>query len=476
MRTDTGHPHADHLMNRAEQFGQGHIFTWWDQLDEASRNGLLNQVSSIDFDLVRDLIDRLVLTMSPPQNLELGPAPIVSVPRTDEERARAREAQEIGEQKIREGKVAALVVAGGQGTRLGFPGPKGAFSIGPVSGKCLFQIFAERVLANRKRYGSPIPWYIMTSSENHLATCRFLKDHAYFGFPEEDILCFQQGTLPAVDPNGRIILESKGNIFLSPDGHGGTLRALKVSGTLEDMVSRGIEEISYFQVDNVLVKVLDPVFVGYHCREHADMSSKVVSKAYPEEKVGVIGMRNGRLGVIEYSDLGKEDMYARTADGSLKYWAGSIAIHILRVGFVDELTRHGIKLPFHRAEKKVPYVDQSGTTRTPDTPNGIKFESFLFDALEYARRSVTMEVIRSEEFSPVKNATGVDSPETARRDLSELHASWLEQAGIRVPRNNDRTLAVRIEISPRFALDSHDLAARLSSPLVIKGDLLLEDQ
>jgi UDP-N-acetylglucosamine/UDP-N-acetylgalactosamine diphosphorylase len=473
---NAGLTNVHQLRERAEQSGQGHIFNWWNELDEPSQKELLNQVHSLDFDLVNELIHTLVTTVPSPLRLELEPAPILPIPGTAHEKARMREAKELGETKISEGKVAVLVVAGGQGTRLGYPGPKGAFPIGPISGKCLFQFFAERIIRNRRRYGRPIPWYIMTSPDNHDTTYSFFKDRRYFGIPEGDVFFFSQGTLPAVDHNGKIILEAKGRIFLSPDGHGGTLRALNASGALADMITRGIKEISYFQVDNILAKVLDPVFIGYHCKENADISSKVVRKSYPEERVGIIGIQNKRLGVVEYSDLAKEDMYATNSDGSLKYWAGSIAIHLLHVHFVEELTRHGIRLPFHRAEKEIPYVDVSGAVQQPQYPNGIKFESFIFDALGYAQRSVTMEVIRSEEFSPIKNATGVDSPETARRDFSHLHASWLEQTGVRVPRNKDGTLAVRIEISPLFALDTEDLSSRLSPDLEITGDLLLEDE
>ncbi len=461
-------------MEKARRAGQGHLFSWWHDLDEAGRRELLLQVHSIDFDLIQDLVASLVLHPPPANPASLEPVPIIPIPRDEQERSRAREAQERGEHVIREGKVAALVVAGGQGTRLGFPGPKGAFPIGPLSGKSLFQFFAERILAARKRYGIPIPWYIMTSKDTHDATCTFFDTHHYFGLPPHDVIFFQQGMLPSVDRNGKIIMEDKGRIFFSPDGHGGTLRALKKSGALADLVDRGIEEISYFQVDNVLVKVLDPVFIGYHRKEAAQMSSKVVRKAYPEEKVGIIGKRAGKLSVIEYSDLSKEDMYARNPDGSLTYWAGSIAIHLLNVGFVETLTRTQVRLPFHKAEKKIPYIDATGVRRIPASPNGFKFESFIFDALQWAQRSVVMEVARAEEFSPVKNAQGVDSPLTAQKDLQELCASWLERAGVSVPRDTDGQLAVRIEISPLYALDAEELAGKLPSGFSFTGDLFLD--
>lgn len=466
----------DALMEKAIRAGQEHIFAWWEELDERARSELLAQVRSIDFELIRRLVDSLVLHPPAHGPVELEPAPIIPLPLTEAEKAREREARELGEYTMRQGKVAALVVAGGQGTRLGFSGPKGAFPIGPISAKSLFQLFAERILAARRRYAVAIPWYVMTSADNHQSTLSFFETNDFFGLPRQDVVFFQQGTLPAVDRSGKIILEDKGKIFFSPDGHGGTLQALRKSGALKDILSRGIEELSYFQVDNVLVKVLDPVFIGYHRKAEAQMSSKVVRKAYPEEKVGVIGRRGGKLSVIEYSDLPKEDMYAKTPDGSLKYWAGSIAIHLLNVSFVERLSGGTVRLPFHRAEKKIPYIDAAGVKHTPKSPNGFKFESFIFDALEWAQRSVTMEVARSEEFSPVKNAHGLDSPSTAQRDLSELHASWLEEAGVLVPRDAQGRLAVRIEISPLFALDSAELRHKLSLDFKIEGDLLLEEK
>jgi UDP-N-acetylglucosamine/UDP-N-acetylgalactosamine diphosphorylase len=203
------------------------------------------------------------------------------------------------------------------------------------------------------------------------------------------------------------------------------------------------------------------------------MSSKVVRKAYPEEKVGIVGMRAGKLGVIEYSDLSHEDMVARVPQGELKYWAGSIAMHIIGVAFVRRLENAAILLPFHRADKKVPYIDAQGRRIEPESPNGIKFESFIFDALQYANHAVTQEVSRQEEFSPVKNATGVDSPEMARRDLMEMFASWLEEAGVNVPRDKQGSLTARIEVSPSYALDREEALEKIPADLQITEDLLL---
>ncbi len=461
------------IRQRAREAGQGHLFAWWGECSEAERATLLEQVESIDFPLVASLVEDLVRHPPEEEAATLEPAPIIPIPETDAEKRREAVARERGEALLREGKVAALVVAGGQGTRLGFDGPKGAFPIGPVSRKPLFSFFAEKLLAAGRRYGPPIPWYVMTSPANDGATRAFFEKNGFFGLAPEQVHFFVQGTMPAVDEEGKILLASKHEVARSPDGHGGTFRALERSGSLDRMEAQGIHEISYFQVDNVLVRVPDPVFLGYHAEAGAEMSSKVVRKTSPEEKVGVIGMRGGKLGVIEYSDLSPEDMAARGPDGELKYWAGNIAIHMIRVSFVRRLRSEGIRLPFHRADKKVPCVDSQGRHVEPDSPNGIKFESFIFDALQHADRSVTQEVVRRKEFSPVKNATGKSSPETARRDLMEVYASWLEEAGVKVPRDERGAPAVRIEISPLYALDRDEAIRKIPPDLKITDDLLL---
>ncbi len=307
------------IRKRAEKAGQGHLFAWWSQLDQAERASLLEQVDAIEFPLLESLVKGLVMHPREEEAVTLEPAPIIPIPKTDAEKKARELATEHGEALLREGKVAALVVAGGQGTRLGFQGPKGAFPIGPVSTKCLFAFFAERILAAQRRYGPTVPWLIMTSPANDVETREFFEENDFFALVPEQVHFFVQGTMPAVDKRGKILLASRHEIARSPDGHGGTLRALERGGALDRMEAQGIQEISYFQVDNVLVKVPDPVFIGHHVRAGAEMSSKVVLKAYPGEKVGVIGMRGGKLGVIEYSDLGEEDMAARGPDGELKY-------------------------------------------------------------------------------------------------------------------------------------------------------------
>jgi UDP-N-acetylglucosamine/UDP-N-acetylgalactosamine diphosphorylase len=463
------------IRTKAEAAGQHHLFAWWSDLDRAERASLLEQVDSIEFPLLESLVNDLVIHPKKEQATTLEPALIIPIPGSEAEQRECKIARDHGEALLREGKVAPLVVAGGQGTRLGFQGPKGAFPIGPVSNKCLFAFFAERILAAKRRYGPTVPWLIMTSLANDVETRKFFQENDFFGLVPEQVHFFVQGTMPAVDEFGKILLASRHEIARSPDGHGGTLRALDRSKVLEILEAQGIQEISYLQVDNVLAKVLDPVFIGHHALAGAEMSTKVVRKAYPEEKVGVIGMRGGKLGVIEYSDLGEEDTEARDPDGELKYWAGNIAIHMVNVAFARRLEASGIRLPFHRADKKVPFIDAKGRTIEPESPNGIKFESFIFDALGHAKNPITLEVRREEEFSPVKNATGVDSPETAQRDLMETFASWLQEAGVKVPRNKKGSLAARLEISPLYAHDREEAIRKIPPDLEITDDLLLTE-
>jgi UDP-N-acetylglucosamine/UDP-N-acetylgalactosamine diphosphorylase len=463
------------LIMRVEAAGQGHVFRYWDQLDEARKERLASQLRAIDFDLLTRLRKQFIQAEQRSDfrgNLE--PIEPIPLPRTDWQRQRHAEAREAGEQALHEGRVAAFLVAGGQGTRLGFPGPKGTFPIGPVSGKSLFQLHAEKLLALRRRYRQSIRWYIMTSETNHADTISFFAKHDFFGLDKNDVHFFPQEMVPALDENGLLILDDKDHIFTSPNGHGGSLQALAKNGALFDMKQRGIDIIFYFQVDNVLIKMCDPVFLGYHILEGAEMSAKVTAKRDPWEKVGVIGRIDGRVGVVEYSDLPDEEKTARNPDGSLKYNTGNLAIHVLSVSFVEKETRGRLKLPWHVAHKRIPYLDDNGQVVFPEEPNGYKFETFVFDALGDAEKVAILEVDRSEEFSPVKNAEGVDSPETARRDLSNHFARWLEGAGVRVPRDADGNAVHAIEISPLYALDAEELKKKLPSDFSFEGDLYLD--
>jgi len=393
---------------------------------------------------------------------DFTPAPSYNpVPADLQQERRYAQAKELGKELISAGKVAALVVAGGQGTRLGFDGPKGDFPISPVKNKTLFQIFAETIAAVSRKYQTVCAWYIMTSPLNHAETKEIFRRNDYYGLDKKNVFIFQQGTLPNFGFDGKILLADKANIACSPDGHGGSLKALYKSGALEDMKKRGVEFISYWQVDNPLINIFDPLFVGLHALDQAEMSSKAVVKAGPKERVGNFCLVDGRVTVIEYSDLPDNLAEKQNPDGSLVFALGSIAIHIINTSFVEKLNAQGFSLPMHRAVKKIPRIDQQGNLIEPTEPNGIKLESLIFDALPLASKSIILETLRSEEFAPVKNAAGTDSPEVARQMMVARAADWLKSAGFTVPRKDNGSPDCLIEIAPSFAIERDDIKEKL---------------
>jgi len=453
-----------------EKHRQSHVLRFFDELSESQQSALLEQIARIDFDQLEEWIATYVRRVpkirptgkiTPP---EIAPAK----PATDAQAEQYRAARRRGEELLAGGKVAAFVVAGGQGTRLGYEGPKGCLEATPVAHKPLFQLFAEQILAAGRRSGVAIPWYIMTSPANDVATRAYFRQQKYFGLRKEDVFFCVQGTMPVIGFEGKLLLAEKGQLAVSPNGHGGCLMALAESGALEDMARRGVELISYFQVDNPLVHAIDPLFLGLHDINQAEMSAKALPKRDPFERLGNFCVVDGKVTVIEYSDMPEDLATATTPDGRLKFGAGSIAIHILSRRFVERLTASGRPpLPFHRAEKKVPYVDEFGRPIKPESPNAVKLEMFVFDAMPLAERTVILETIRSEEFSPIKNAEGEDSLVSSLHDQVRRAAAWLEKAGVSVPRDADGQVAAAIEISPLFADSAEELKAKIDPNLEI---------
>lgn len=423
----------ERLRAEFEAHGQGHVFRFWEQLDAPARERFARQAASIDLPAVVRGYRR---TQAAPDEApaELSPVPVVPSLERGGDPAAHQAARERGEALLREGRVGAMVVAGGQATRLGYPGPKGAFPLGPVTERSLFEIHAQKLRRLRERAGCPIPWYVMTSQATDAATRRFFSEHDHFGLPEGDVFFLVQRMVPSFDFEGRMILERPDRIFENPDGHGGSLTALLASGALDDMDARGIDTLYYFQVDNPLLHIGDPAFLGFHAGERAEMSCKVVRKEEPEEKVGVVARLGGRVGVVEYTEIDDAHRNARDSQGELVYWAGSIAVHVFDTAFVRRVAKDAESLlPFHASAKKIPEVGPGGETRAPDAPNGHKLERFVFDALGAAKQVLVMETPRTEEYSPVKNAEGSDSPATSRRDLSARYRGWLEASDIDVP-------------------------------------------
>jgi len=459
------------IRKELESHGQQHLLRFYEELAEPQRESLLEQLAAIDFAGLDDLVNRYVFQcpkVSVPTDIQ--PPQIVPCRPTGPLADECAQAFRHGEELLAAGKVAALVVAGGQGTRLGYDGPKGCFQITPVRRKPLFCALAEQIRAAARRAGTAIALYVMTSPTNDAATRAFFREHDYFGLDDRDVFFLAQGTLPAIGYDGKCLLADKGRLAVSPDGHGGSLPALRKSGALDDMARRGVELISYFQVDNPLVRCLDPLFLGLHDLRGAEMSAKCLPKRDPMEKLGNFCLVDGRVTVIEYSDLPEELARATTDDGRLRFSAGSIAIHVLSRAFVERLTSDGrCSLPLHRADKVVPYVDESGTPVKPDQPNAVKLEMFVFDAMPLARQAAILETERAEEFSPVKNASGEDSVTTCLHDQVRRAASWLEDAGISVPRDADGQIAAAIEISPLFADSARELAAKVAPDLAISS-------
>ncbi|MCD6287744.1 MAG: UTP--glucose-1-phosphate uridylyltransferase [Candidatus Hydrogenedentes bacterium] len=462
--------------DRMSSAGHDEVFRFWDQLDDDARRRLLDQIERIDIELIGRLCKTLLDETKQPLSLDrIKPVEnVVQLPKTESQRRERREAEQIGGRIIDDGKVAVVTVAGGQGTRLGFDGPKGSFPIGPVTDRSLFEYYAFHLRAISDRRGTSIPWYIMTST-NYAATVEFFRAHSWFGLDEHDIIFFVQETLPAVSPSGELILDRPDHIFESPNGHGGTFRALDQSGALDDMRRRGIEYISYFQVDNPLVLVADPAFIGYHVMFGAQMSGKTLRKCSWDESMGMFCVIDGRLRIIEYTEMPESLARKTDSDGNLVFWTGNPATHIISVEFAEKICSRAHTLPYHRARKKIPYLDDNGNPVVPTEPNGFKFECFIFDALAETDHTMLMEIDRATEYSPVKNATGRASVSESRQAVSNLFGSWLESAGIDVPRRPDTgDVDGRIEISPLFAASREEFVAKVDRDTVFSDPMLFE--
>lgn len=467
-------PDATAIADRLRRVGQDHVLRFFDSLDSGGQARLLRQLEAIDIEGLPALADRYVFSdPSFDESLDLEPAPYY--PRTPDPEVRdwdPQEARREGEALIRAGRVAAFTVAGGQGTRLGHDGPKGMYPAGAVTGKPLFHTLAEWILAAERRYGATIPWYVMTSPLNHDATTAFFEKCAWFGLERANVRFFQQGVMPSLDrETGRLLLAAPDQLVTNPDGHGGSLLALHASGALDDMRRRGVEHISYTQIDNPLVRVVDPVFLGLHAGapdSSAQMSSKFVPKAHAKEKVGLFCNASGRTRIIEYSDLPDELAEQTDARGGLRFNAGNIAVHAIGRAFVHELNTRvtagmgvsstGFALPYHRAIKKAPHLDiETGRLVQPEEPNAVKLEAFVFDAIPLCERPLLYETERIEEFAPIKNAQGADSPESCSRIQTERAARWLEAAGVDVPRDDEGRPDCVLEVSPLTAMFGEDL-------------------
>jgi UDP-N-acetylglucosamine/UDP-N-acetylgalactosamine diphosphorylase len=469
-----------HIERKLGETGQGHLLKFWGELSDAERGLLAGDIASADFSALGSL--RAILEHGERKAGKVAPPEVIPIPGTPEELRRERTAREAGESLVRAGKVAAFTAAGGQSSRLGLQTPKGTYPVTPVKGKSLFQVFAEKIRATQVKYGAPVPWVLMVSDTNREDTESFFRLNGYFGLDASMVRFIEQKMYPAVDDACRVFLREKHRLFLSPSGHGGTFAALRDSGALRWLRGLGIEEIFYFQVDNVLAKVLDPVFIGYHALGRCGMSSKCVRKRSLEEKLGVFALVDGKPAVVEYSEIASlESLLGK--EGPPLFTAGNVAIHVINLSFASrqagegEAFADGGALPLHLARKAIPHVDTSGRKVEPSEPNGYKFETFIFDALRNAGASIVMESRREEEFSPLKNRSGDDSPSTVLADQLRLFSRWFEAAGIRVPRDAEGLPLRKLEVSPLFALTAEEFAAgiwALPEPVAADGDTYID--
>ena len=456
----------DKWYQQLARWGQEHLLTFWSQLDSTARQQLVEQLQTIDF----ELMDGLSRRTSHDEDWETMAMQAESPPAVrlaDTSPQQTATALALGEQALRSGRVGVVLVAGGQGSRLGFPHPKGMFPIGPVSRRSLFQVHVDRLLSVARRYQAKIPLYLMTSPATHDETVSYFQQHQYLGMEPSDQILFCQGTMPAVDAEtGKLLLEAPGQLFLSPDGHGGMLSALERSGALRDMERRGVDLLFYLQVDNPLVAIADPVFLGHHLLASSDITTQVVAKQEPLDKVGNVILHKGRVHVIEYSDLPEVAAHQRLANGELAIWAGSIAVHAISVPFLRRALTSAESLPFHLARKAVPHINQRGERIQPASPNAIKFERFIFDLLPLAENAIVVEIDERQGFAPLKNAAGAakDTEQTVHAAMIAQHRSWIETAGGAVADG------VRVEISPLYAYDATELAARIPRGMQVNDD------
>ncbi len=394
-----------------KKYGQEHLLNNFENLDEAHKKELLKEIKGINFELVTSLYDS---TKKEKKNTkdEITPIDYLDKFKLGD---KYKYYENIGKKAIKEGELAVVTMAGGQGTRLGHNGPKGTYDIGLDSHKSLFELLSDGIKEEAKKYGVTIPWFIMTSRENNKATIEFFEKHKYFGYQKDkNIFFFIQGELPMMDTEGKILIGEDGLIKLAADGHGGIYESLVKTGMTKKMKELGVKWVFIGGVDNCLVKMVDPVLMGVAIDQQVTVACKSVVKANPQEKVGVFCKRNGKPNVIEYTEITENMAEARDKDGELLYGESHILCNLFSVDAVERMGAN--PLPYHVAFKKAKYIDKDGNLIEPDSPNAYKFEAFLFDAFGEVDEMAVLRVKREEEFAPVKNAdtAGVDCPKTAR--------------------------------------------------------------
>lgn len=395
-------------LNKLKRYNQEHLLERYEYLTEEKKQDILNQIKNIDFEQIEELYNNREKKIDKDENQ------ITNIEYVDKSKMSKKDYKkyyELGKKEIENGKYAVVTMAGGQGTRLGYVAPKGTFKIGGGINKSLFEALSDTIKEARKKYKVSIPWYIMTSRENNNATEKFFEKNDFFGLPYEDVKFFKQGELPMVNTEGKLLLDETGLIKLAADGHGGVFESLYKNGYLEDMKNRGIEWVFISGVDNVLAGLVDPIALGLSIDRGTLATGKSVVKRSPNERVGVFCKKNNRPYVIEYTEITDRMANERDSNGELIYGESHILTNLFNIKALEEISNN--KLPYHSAFKKVKYLDKSGNIVKPEEPNGYKFESFIFDAFEKLEDMSILRVKREDEFAPLKNADGEDSPNTA---------------------------------------------------------------
>lgn len=400
----------DELESKLKSANQLQILSAYNRADDDTKKELIDQVERIDFSQIADLYE------TTKHEVNFNNDVIEAIPYIDKEKLSENELNrylKLGEDEIKAGRYSVVTMAGGQGTRLGHKGPKGTFDIGLDSHKSIFEILIDSLKLDSEKYGVTIPWYIMTSKENNGDTVKFFEDNNYFGYDKNAIRFFEQGKLPMVDESGKILINEKGIIKEASDGHGGIFQSMKKNGVTDDMNKKGIKWAFVGPVDNILVKMVDPVLLGIMIDQNVQAGGKSTVKANAAEKVGVFCKRNGKPGVVEYTEISKEMAERKNENGELVFAESHLNCNMFSVKAIEEVANKN--LPYHIAHKKASYIDENGNLVVPEKPNAYKFESFIFDAFDMLDDMAILRVKREEEFAPVKNAEGTDSPETARK-------------------------------------------------------------
>ena len=402
---------------KLKKYSQEHLLNGYEKLEENKKKELLEQIKNIDFELVNSLYANIKKEFKKDENVEISPIDYLDKNKLYDT---YKDYENIGKHAIEEGKLAAVTMAGGQGTRLGHKGPKGTFDIGLESHKSLFELLCDSLKDAGKKYGVTIPWFIMTSRENNKETVEFFEKNKFFGYEKDkNLFFFIQGELPMVDTEGKILIGEDGLVKLAADGHGGIYEALVKNKMTDKMREMGIEWVFIGGVDNCLVKMVDPVLMGIAIDKGVTAAGKSVVKANPKEKVGVFCKKNGKPNVVEYTEIPEEMAEEVDEKGELVYGESHILCNLFNISAIERMG--STPLPYHSAFKKATYIDKEGNKVVPDGPNAYKFEAFLFDAFGELDDMAILRVKREEEFAPVKNATGTDSPETARELYNNLH-------------------------------------------------------